>query len=42
MRRALGSVLFDDEELAANRKMRDPVAKTEASAAVKRKKAVLA
>ncbi len=39
MRRALGSVLFDDEELVANRKMRDPVAKTEASAAVKRKKA---
>jgi len=39
MRRALGSVLFDDEELAANRKTRDPVAKVEPSATVKRKKA---
>jgi transposase len=39
MRRALGSVLFDDEELAANRKTRDPVAKAEPSPSVQRKKA---
>ena len=39
MRRALGSVLFDDEELTANRKTRDPVAKAKPSASVQRKKA---
>jgi len=38
MRRAWGSVLFDDEELAANRKTRDPVAKAQPSASVQRKK----
>jgi transposase len=38
MRRALGSVLFDDEELTANRKTRDPVAKAKPSASVQRKK----
>jgi transposase len=38
MRRALGSLLFDDEELTANRKKRDPVAKAEPSASVRRKK----
>lgn len=38
MRRALGSVLFDDEELAANRKTRDPVAKARPSPSVQRKK----
>ena len=38
MRRALGSVLFDDEELISNRKTRDPVAKAEPSASVQRKK----
>ena len=39
MRRALGSVLFDDQELTANRKTRDPVAKAKPSASVQRKKA---
>ena len=39
MRRALGSVLFDDEELTANRKTRDPVAKAKPSRSVQRKKA---
>jgi transposase len=39
LRRALGSVLFDDEELTANRKTRDPVAKAKPSASVQRKKA---
>ncbi len=39
MRRALGSVLFDDEELAANRQTRDPVAKAKSSPSVQRKKA---
>jgi transposase len=38
MRRALGSVLFDDEELTANRKTRDPVAKARSSPSVQRKK----
>ena len=38
MRRALGSLLFDDEELTARRKTRDPVAKAEPSASVRRKK----
>ncbi len=39
LRRTLGSVLFDDEELTANRKTRDPVAKAKPSASVQRKKA---
>jgi transposase len=39
MRRALGSVLFDDEELATSRKTRDPVAKAQPSLSVQRKKA---
>jgi len=39
MRRALGSVLFDDEELTTKRKTRDPVAKAKPSASVQRKKA---
>ncbi len=39
MRRALGSLLFDDEDLTANRKTRDPVAKAEPSPSVRRKKA---
>ena len=39
MRRALGSVLFDDQELTADRKTRDPVAKARPSASVQRKKA---
>ena len=38
MRQALGSVLFDDEELTANRKTRDPVAKAEPSPSARRKK----
>jgi len=38
MRRALGSVLFDDQELTANRKTRDPVAKAKPSASVQGKK----
>jgi len=38
MRRALGSVLFDDEELTANRPARDPVAKAKPSASARRKK----
>jgi transposase len=38
MRRALGSVLFDDEELTVSRKTRDPVAKAKPSASVQRKK----
>ncbi len=39
MPRALGSVLFDDQELAANRQRRPPVAKAEASPSAQRKKA---
>ena len=38
IRHALGSVLFDDEELTANRKTRDPVAKAEPSASARRKR----
>jgi transposase len=38
MRRALSSLLFDDQELAANRKTRDPVAKAEPSRSAQRKK----
>ena len=38
MRRKLGSVLFDDEELIADRKTRDPVAKAKPSQSAKRKK----
>jgi transposase len=38
MRRALSSLLFDDEELTANRKTRDPVAKAEPSPSSRRKK----
>jgi transposase len=38
MRRELGSVLFDDEELIADRKTRDPVAKAKPSPSAKRKK----
>jgi transposase len=38
MRRALGSVLFDDQELTANRKTRDPVAKAQPPRSVQRKK----
>jgi len=38
MRRALSSLLFDDEELTANRKTRDPVAKAEPSRSARRKK----
>jgi transposase len=38
MRDALGSLLFDDQELAANRKTRDPVAKAEPSRSARRKK----
>ena len=38
MRRALGSVLFDDQELTAKRKTRDPVAKAKPSPSVQRKK----
>lgn len=38
MRRALGSVLFDDQELTASRKTRDPVAKAKPSASAQRKK----
>jgi transposase len=39
MRRALAPLLFDDEELAENRKTRDPVAPARPSASAKRKKA---
>ena len=39
MRRALGSVLFDDQELTPNRKTRDPLAKAKPSPSVQRKKA---
>lgn len=38
MRRALGPLLFDDDELAANHKTRDPVAKAEPSRSARRKK----
>jgi hypothetical protein len=38
MRRALGSVLFDDEELAEDRRTRDPVAPARPSASARRKK----
>ena len=38
MRRALGSVLFDDEELTANRPARPPVAKARPSPSARRKK----
>ena len=38
MRQALGSVLFDDEELATQRWTRDPVAKARPSASARRKK----
>lgn len=38
MREALGPLLFDDQELAANRKRRDPVAKAEPSRSARRKK----
>ena len=38
MREALGPLLFDDEELAAKRKRRDPVAKAEPSRSARRKK----
>jgi transposase len=38
MRRAWGSLLFDDEELVVNRKTRDPVAKAEPSRSAQRKK----
>jgi len=38
MRRALKPVLFDDEELEDNRKVRDPVAPAKASPSAKRKK----
>jgi len=41
MRRALGAVLFDDEELTANRRTRDAVAKAEPSPAAQRKKSRL-
>jgi transposase len=39
MRRALTPLLFEDEELEANRRTRDPVAPAESSPSVKRKKA---
>jgi transposase len=39
MRRALAPILFTDEELAENRKRRDPILPAEASESVKRKKA---
>jgi transposase len=38
MRQALNPLLFDDEQLSANRKTRDPVAKAEPSCSAKRKK----
>jgi len=38
MRQALGSVLFDDEELSQNRRTRDPVAAAKPSASARRKK----
>ena len=38
MRQALAPLLFDDEELAENRKSRNPVAKAEASLSARRKK----
>ena len=38
MRRALNPLLFDDQELTANRKTRDPVAKAEPSPSSRRKK----
>jgi transposase len=40
MRKALAPVLFEDEELEASRKQRDPVKPAQPSASVKRKKAV--
>ena len=39
MRKALAPVLFEDEELDQARAVRDPVAKAEPSASVKKKKA---
>ena len=39
MRRALGAVLFDDEELAENLRTRDPVAPAKPSSSARRKKA---
>jgi len=39
MRRALAPLLFEDEELAEDRKTRDPILPAESSASVKRKKA---
>ena len=42
MRRALGTVLFDDEELPANRETRDAVAKAKPSQSAMRKKSKLA
>ncbi len=41
MRRALGAVLFDDEELPANRETRDAVAKAKPSQSAMRKKSKL-
>jgi hypothetical protein len=38
MRQALAPLLFDDEELAADRKVRDPVAPAKPSASARRKK----
>jgi transposase len=38
MRQALGALLFDDQELAAKRKRRDPMAKAEPSPSARRKK----
>ena len=42
MREALHPLLFDDEELASNRRRRDPVAKAEPSSSVQRKKVLRA
>jgi hypothetical protein len=39
MRRALAPLLFEDEEIDARRRRRDPVAKAEPSASAQRKKA---
>ncbi len=40
MRKALAPLLFDDEQLERDRKIRDPVAPTQPSAAAKKKKSV--
>ncbi len=40
MRKALAPILFHDEELDENRKVRDPVAKAEPSDSVKKKKSI--